>query len=196
MKTYPGIIVRQQRIGDCFEIHILHKGLCDLVLSGHQNVLLEVWLCQCVSCKEPLLSWSSCKCRSFGSSGSECKCCAHPVQLFSAALKLTHEKSSRVRPCVLELFRPQVFLLILLTILAYHATGLSVPTRCPHVYQCFRFLLVLATGLTRADLLVLSPRVVAGRNTETTESCGHDVGDVGVVGPKEPVDKPGTTIGT
>ena len=116
---------------------------------------------------------------------------SHPVQLFSAALKLTHEKSSRVRPCVLELFRPQVFLLILLTILAYHATGLSVPTRCPHVYQCFRFLLVLATGLPRADLLVLSPRVVAGRNIETTESCGHDVGDVGVVGPKEPVDKPG-----
>ena len=87
-----------QRIGDCFEIHILHYKLCDLLLSSQQNFLLEVWLRQCVSCKQPLLSWSSCKCRSFGPSGSEYKYCANPRPLFSATQELTHEKSSRVRP--------------------------------------------------------------------------------------------------
>ena len=40
--------------GDCFEIHILHKELCDLLLSSHQNFLLEVLDYQCVFCKEPL----------------------------------------------------------------------------------------------------------------------------------------------
>ena len=54
-------------------------------------------------------------------------------------------KISRVRPCVLDLFR---FLWFLPTILTDHATGLSVPARCPHFYMCFRFLLVLATGLS------------------------------------------------
>ena len=34
----------------------------------------------------------------------------------------------------------------------------------------------------------------AGRNVETTESCGNDAGDVGVDELEEPVDKPGTTI--
>ena len=47
-----------------------------------------------------------------------------------------------------------------------------------------------------ARLLVLSLRVVAGRNAETSESCGKDAGDVCVVELEEPVDKPGTTIGT
>ena len=48
-------LVPRQRIGDCFEIHILHQELCDLLLSSHQEVLLEVWLRQCVFCMEPLL---------------------------------------------------------------------------------------------------------------------------------------------
>ena len=48
----------------------------------------------------------------------------------------------------------------------------------------------------RAWLLVLSLRVVAGRNEETIESCGNDAGDVCVVELEEPIDKPKTTIGT
>ena len=35
------------------------------------------------------------------------KHCASPIPLFLATLKLTHEKNSRVRPCVLEHFRSQ-----------------------------------------------------------------------------------------
>ena len=93
--------------------------------------LLEVRLRQCVFCNEPLLSWSSCRCRSFGPLGSANKYCAYPIPLFSAAMELTHEKNSRVPPRVLELFRPQDFLSILLTILADHATGLSALPRCP-----------------------------------------------------------------
>ena len=42
------------RSGGCFEIHILHWGLCDLLLSSNQSFLLEVLHHQCVSCKEPL----------------------------------------------------------------------------------------------------------------------------------------------
>ena len=96
-------LVPRQRIGDCFEIHILHRELCDLMLSSHHNFLLEVWLHQCVFCKEPLLSWTSCKYRSYGPSGTEFLYCAYKIPLFSVALKLTHEKSSRVRLCVREL---------------------------------------------------------------------------------------------
>ena len=50
-------LVPRLRIGDCFEIHFLHRGLCDLLLSSHQTFLLEVLLRQCVVCKEPLSSW-------------------------------------------------------------------------------------------------------------------------------------------
>ena len=46
-----------------------------------------------------MVSWSSCKCRSFGPSGSEYKYCAYPIPLFSPALKLTHEKSLRASLC-------------------------------------------------------------------------------------------------
>ena len=53
----------------------------------------------------------------------------------------------------------------------------------------------ICNGSSRACLLVLSLRVVAGRKVETTESCGDDAGDVGVDELEEPVDKPGTTIG-
>ena len=67
-----------------------------------------------------------------------------------------------MRPCVLELFRPQGFLWFL-TILACHATNLPVPTRCPDFYPCSRFLLVLATGLSVLTYYVLSLCVV-GRN--------------------------------
>ena len=44
--------------------------------------------------------------------------------------------------------------------------------------------------------LVLSLRVDAGCNVGITASCGIDVGDVGVAELEDPVDKPGTTIGT
>ena len=45
---------------------------------------LEARLRQCTFCKEPLLSWFSCTCRSFGPSGSECKYSACPMPLFHA----------------------------------------------------------------------------------------------------------------
>ena len=48
----------------------------------------------------------------------------------------------------------------------------------------------------RAWPLVLSLRIVAGRNIETTEFYGNDAGDVCVAELEEPVDEPGTTIGT
>ena len=44
--------------------------------------------------------------------------------------------------------------------------------------------------------LVLSLRVVVGRNVVTIESCGNDAGDVCAVELEELVDKPGTTIGS
>ena len=50
--------------------------------------------------------------------------------------------------------------------------------------------------MRQAYLLVLSLLVDAGCNVGITSSCGTDVGDVGVAGLEEPVDKPGTTICT
>ena len=41
-----------------------------------------------------------------------------------------------------------------------------------------------------------SLRVDAGRNADTTESCGSDAGEVGVAELEDLVDKPGTKIGT
>ena len=150
---------------------------------------------QCVCCMEPLLSWSSCRCRSFGPLGSECRYGAYPIPLYSAALKLIHEKNSRVRSCVLELFRPQDSPTILLTILADHATGFTVRSRCLHFFCFFRFVLVHATGFS-VLCCSYSLLVDAGCNVGITASCNTDVGDVGVVELEEPVDKPGTTIGT
>ena len=49
-------------------------------------------------------------------------------------------------------------------------------------------------GLTRTVLLILSLLVDAGCNVGITSSCNSDVGDVGVAGLEELVDKPGTTI--
>ena len=100
--------------------------------SNHHKFLLEVRLRQCVFCKEPWSSWSSSRCRSFGPSGSEYEYCVCPIPLFLGALKLVHEKNSRVRPCELEQFHPQHSPQILLTILADHATGFSVRSRCLH----------------------------------------------------------------
>ena len=51
-------------------------------------------------------------------------------------------------------------------------------------------------ALTRTVLLVLSLLVDAGCIVGTTASCGTDAGDVGVAELEEPVDKPGSTIGT
>ena len=45
-------------------------------------------------------------------------------------------------------------------------------------------------------LLVLSLLVDAGCCVGTTDSCNTDVGVVGAAELEEPVDKPGTTIGT
>ena len=43
----------------------------------------------------------------FGPSGSECKCCACPIPLFSAVLDVIHEKSLRVGPLMTEPLRPR-----------------------------------------------------------------------------------------
>ena len=55
---WPNLVPRL-RVGDCFEIHLPHCGLCDLMLSSHQTLLPEVLLRQLVFCKEPLSSWFS-----------------------------------------------------------------------------------------------------------------------------------------
>ena len=59
------------RIGDCFEIHLPHWGLCDLLFSSHQTFLLEVLLRQCVFCKEPFSSWFASIRRNFDLLGSK-----------------------------------------------------------------------------------------------------------------------------
>ena len=41
-------------IDDCFEIRNCRLGPCDLLLSSHQNLQLEVRLRHCVFCMEPL----------------------------------------------------------------------------------------------------------------------------------------------
>ena len=47
-------LVPPRQIDDCVEIHILHKELCDLLLSNQQNFPLLARLSQCVFCKEIL----------------------------------------------------------------------------------------------------------------------------------------------
>ena len=86
------------RIDDCFEIHILHWELCDLLLSSHRFFPLWAGLYHCVFCKKPSQFWFSSRCRNFGPSGSEHNYCASPITLVLAALNLIHEKNSRVRP--------------------------------------------------------------------------------------------------
>ena len=103
--------------------------------------------CASVFCKKPLLSASSCRRRSFGPSGSEFQYCACPIPLFIAALKLIHEKNSRVRPYELEHLHPQDSPQILLTIRAGQATGFPIRSRCLHFFF-IRFLLVHAVGLS------------------------------------------------
>ena len=66
-------LVPRLRIGDCFEIHFLRLGLCDLLLSSHQTFLLVVELRQCVSCTEPLQSLVRKQTSQFGLLGSEYK---------------------------------------------------------------------------------------------------------------------------
>ena len=51
-------------------------------------------------------------------------------------------------------------------------------------------------GSPRTVQIVHSLLVDAGCNVRTTASCGTDIGDVGVAELEEPVNKPGTTIGT
>ena len=103
-----------------------------------------------------------------------------------------------MRPCVLENFHPQDSPFILLTILADHATGLPVPSRCLKFSFRFWFSSGSLDGSPRtvSMLLVLSLLVDAGCCVGTTPSCDNDVGDAGVAELEEPVDKPGTTIGT
>ena len=51
---------------DFFEIHLPRWGLCDLLLSSHQTILLEVRLCQCNFCTGPLSFKFASRYRNFG----------------------------------------------------------------------------------------------------------------------------------
>ena len=82
----------------------------------------------------------------------------------------------------MEHYHPLGSSYIVVTIVADHATSVRASSVCFPV--------------SVAAPLVISLRVVAGRNVETTESCGNDAGDVCVVELGEPIDKAGTTIGT
>ena len=119
-----------------------------------------------------------------------CKCCACPIPLLSAALTLVREKNSRVRPCELEHFHPQDSPYILLTILADHATGFTVPSRCLHFFCFFDFCWFMrrASPYSNSHFLLMRDAMSELRNT--------DAGNVGVAEIEEIVDKPGTTIGT
>ena len=127
------------------------------------------------SAMSPGYPWPSCRCRSFGPSGGEYEYCVCPTPLFLAALKLIHEKNSRVRPNDLE---------------NLYTVSLSL----------FLFVFLVSSsscdGLTRTVLLVFSLLDDAGCNFGITASCGTDVGDVGAAELEELVDKPSTTIGT
>ena len=142
----------------------------------------------------PLLSWSSCRCRNFGHSGSESKYCVYPVPLFLAALKLTHEKSSRVRPCTGTLSSTK------LSVNSSHHSGKSrngfLRTVSLSPFFCVYGFCWFVRRASRAVLLVLSLLVDARCNVGSAASCDTDVGDVGVAELEKLVDKPGTTIGT
>ena len=63
------------RIDDCFEMHILHWVLCDLLLSSHQSFQHEVQLRHCVFCTKPfviLVFWQTSQFRSFGKWEKHC----------------------------------------------------------------------------------------------------------------------------
>ena len=60
-------LVQRLSIGDYFEIHLLHWGLCDPPLSRDQSFFLhEAELRHSAFCKEPLLTWFALQFRSFG----------------------------------------------------------------------------------------------------------------------------------
>ena len=102
----------------------------------------------------------------------------------------------RVRPCVLGLFSSTIF-----SVNSCNNSGRSRNGfRRADSVSPFLFMFSVSVGsgnrCPRTVLLVLSLRVDSGRTIGITESCGNDAGDVRVVELEEPVDKPGTTIGT
>ena len=107
----------------------------------------------------------------------------HPKQLFSAALKMVHEKNSRVSLCVQDLFHPQD--------LGILATGFPSQAHGPHFQWVFGFRLDCVS-------LVLAHSIDAGLGIQPSISCVDDVGVVGVdeLDGEGSVVKPGTTIGT
>ena len=106
-----------------------------------------------------------------------------------AALRITHEKNSRVRLGVLRHCHPQDSSWTLLTILADHVTGFTVLFRCLHFY--FGFLISAGprdgSPRTLSMPLLLSLLVDSGCCVGVTISCGKDVGDVGVAEREGPV---------
>ena len=134
-------------VDDCFEIHNFHWELCDLLLSSHQNFLHEVRLRHCVFCTGPLWFWSSGKSRNFGLSGHEYKHCVYPIPHFSYALKIIHEKNSRVSLCVRELCHPQDSLNSCNIPVYRNNTGLPVLARDSHFYLILESGLVYSTNL-------------------------------------------------
>ena len=103
------------------------------------------------------------------------KYCACRIPLFLAALKMIHEKNSRVRPHELE---------------PLSSTRFSVNS-CNHSGRWRN-----GSHRNLSMPLVLSLLVHVGCCAGITASCGKDVGDVGVAEIEEPVKRPGTTIGT
>ena len=80
--------------------------------------------------------------------------------------------------------------------LANLATYLPVPARSPQFNFVFWVCVEARNWFPSGGLLVLRRRLVAGLEEESSVSCVNDVGDVFAVELKEPVDNPGTTIGT
>ena len=165
------------RVGDCFEIHNSHWGLCDLLLSSHQTFLLEVPLRQCVFCKKPLSSRFASTLRNFGLLGSEYKNSASWVPLL-------YDVPIRVMRNV----RGRDYLWTPLTILEGLANGRP-RLDC---YPSFEFVRVFGES-RQFPGAGSSLRSDAGLGDVHDESCGGDVED-------EPLpefdDNPGTSRGT
>ena len=84
---------------DCISVIVSRFAIVTehLVICCYQ-VTYCFWLRHCVFCKDPWLSWSSWRCRSFGPSGSEYEYRACPVPLSTTAYRsLSRDSLSSVR---------------------------------------------------------------------------------------------------
>ena len=157
--------------------------------------MLEARQYQCAFCNEPLLFWFSSRCRNFGPSGSEFKYCLPETTFLSGSEADSREEFAGASLCAGPLSSTRF------SVKLFNHSGRS-RNGSPRSVWLSPFLFVFAVsvgfddGSPHAWLLVISLRVDAGRHVEITASCGGDAGDVGVAELEEPVDRPGTTIGT